>query len=38
VALLIEHIRSRRAGQAYKPQHRLMPYTLVVRESTNPLE
>ena len=34
VALLVEHIRSRRAGQSYMPQHRLMPYTLVEREST----
>ncbi|WP_306392187.1 LacI family DNA-binding transcriptional regulator [Telluria beijingensis] len=35
VALLLEHIRARRSGQAYEPQHRLMPYTLVVRESTS---
>ncbi len=34
VAQLIEHIRARRSGQSYMPQHRLMPYTLVVREST----
>jgi LacI family transcriptional regulator len=34
VALLVEHIRARRAGQSYMPQHRLMPYTLVEREST----
>jgi LacI family transcriptional regulator len=34
VALLVEHIRSRRAGQSYMPQHRLMPFTLVEREST----
>jgi LacI family transcriptional regulator len=35
VALLIEEIRARRSGHAYTPQHRLMPYTLVVRESTS---
>lgn len=34
VALLIEHIRLQRTGHAHTPQHRLMPYTLVVREST----
>jgi LacI family transcriptional regulator len=34
VALLIEHIRSQRQGHACAPQHRLMPYTLVVRDST----
>ena len=34
VELVIEHIRERRAGNPVKPQHRLMPYTLVVREST----
>lgn len=35
VSLLVEHIRAGRAGQAYTPQHRLMPFTLVVRESTS---
>jgi LacI family transcriptional regulator len=34
VALLIEHVRSHRVGQGYMPRHHLMPYTLVVREST----
>jgi len=34
VALLIEHIRSQRQGHACAPQHRLMPYTLVVRDSS----
>ncbi|WP_322399875.1 LacI family DNA-binding transcriptional regulator [Massilia luteola] len=34
VALLIEHIRSQRRGQACVPRHRLMPYALVVRDST----
>jgi LacI family transcriptional regulator len=38
VALLVEHIRSRRAGQSYMPQHRLMPFTLVERESTEAVE
>jgi len=38
VSLLIEHIRSQRSGQSYMPQHRLMPYTLVVRESTTGTE
>jgi LacI family transcriptional regulator len=35
VALLIDHVRTQRAGHAYDPRHRLMPYTLVVRESTS---
>jgi LacI family transcriptional regulator len=35
VALLVEHIRAQRAGHAYDPRHVLMPYTLVVRESTS---
>ncbi|WP_229412568.1 LacI family DNA-binding transcriptional regulator [Massilia sp. Root335] len=34
VALLIEHIRSQRRGRACAPRHRLMPYALVVRDST----
>jgi LacI family transcriptional regulator len=38
VALLLEHIRSQRSGQSYMPQHRLMPYTLVERESTTGTE
>ena len=38
VAMLIEHIRAQRAGQSYVPQHQLMPYTLVVRESTTGAE
>jgi LacI family transcriptional regulator len=35
VALLIEHVRSQRSGHAYDRRHQLMPYTLVVRESTS---
>jgi LacI family transcriptional regulator len=34
VALLIDHVRTQRTGHAYDPRHQLMPYTLVVREST----
>jgi LacI family transcriptional regulator len=36
VDLLIEQIRERRAGRLPKAQHRLMPFTLEVRESTRP--
>jgi LacI family transcriptional regulator len=35
VALLVEHIRTQRSGHACGPRHLLMPYTLVVRESTS---
>jgi len=38
VALLLEHIRAQRSGQSYMLQHRLMPYTLVERESTTGTE
>jgi LacI family transcriptional regulator len=36
VDLIIEHIRARRSGHAHPPEHRLMPYTLVQRDSTEP--
>ena len=38
VALLVEHIRTQRSGHACEPRHLLMPYTLVVRESTSGTE
>jgi LacI family transcriptional regulator len=38
VALLIEHVRTQRTGHAYDARHQLMPYTLVVRESTSGTE
>jgi LacI family transcriptional regulator len=34
VDLVLEQIRERRAGRLLRPQHRLMPYRLEVREST----
>ncbi len=34
VTLLLEHIRARRAGNTFKPQHRELPFTVVAREST----
>ena len=34
VDMVLEQIRERRAGRLHKPQHRLMPYTLEIREST----
>ncbi|MEO7577723.1 MAG: LacI family DNA-binding transcriptional regulator [Massilia sp.] len=37
VDMVLEQIRERRAGRAPQPQHRLMPYTLEVRDSTGPL-
>jgi LacI family transcriptional regulator len=36
VDLVLEQIRERRAGRLPRPQHRLMPYTLEIRESTGP--
>lgn len=38
VDLVLEQIREQRTGSVPKPQHRLMPYTLEVRESTCPLD
>jgi LacI family transcriptional regulator len=34
VELVIEQIRRRRAGEPKFVQHKLLPYTLVTREST----
>jgi len=34
VELVVEQVKARRAGHAPAPQHKLMPYTLEVREST----
>jgi LacI family transcriptional regulator len=38
VSLVVDQIRARRAGHLTEPQHRLMPYTLEVRESTTSQE
>ena len=35
VELVLEHIRAKRAGAPIVPQHHLMPYTLIPRESTH---
>ena len=37
VDLALEQIRERRAGRMPKPQHRLIPYRLEIRESTGPV-
>lgn len=34
VTLLLDEIRARRAGTEVTPEHRMMPYTVVMREST----
>jgi LacI family transcriptional regulator len=36
VNLLLEHIRARRAGSSHAPRHREMPFSVIVRESTQP--
>ncbi len=36
VDLILEHIRARRTGHAHQIEHRLMPYTFIKRDSTEP--
>jgi LacI family transcriptional regulator len=38
VELVTDQVKERRAGHALNPEHRLMPYTLEIRESTAPAE
>jgi LacI family transcriptional regulator len=37
VALIIDHVKQRRAGHAVTPKHELVPYTFEVRGSTAPV-